>query len=136
MRGHIAGLAIPTAGLLLWACAARPPVQFEVWGVATDKSYGYSYHNPIKVGGFAEGRGTAHRNHFLELIRGPEGQALSYISNGFCCAFRTDSNAEPVGYLEVVLVSYKGIGKPAILYFDTVNFEGPKAPVGFTVAPP
>lgn len=136
MGGQIAGTVSLTAGLFLWACVGGPPVQFDVTGVATDKTYGYSYHNPIKVGGFAEGRGTAHRNHFLELIRGPEGQALSYLSNGFCCAFRTDNSAEPVGYLEVVLVSYKGIGKPAILYFDTVNFEGPKAPAGFIVAPP
>lgn len=136
MRGQIAGAAILAAGLVLWACAGKPPVQFEVTGVATDKTYGYSQHNPIKVGGFAEGRGADHRDHFLRLLRGPDGQSVSYISNGFCCAFRTDNSAEPLGYLEVVLVTYKGIGNPAILYLDNVNFEAPKAPVGFTVAPP
>jgi hypothetical protein len=107
-----------------------------VTGVATDKTYGYSQHNPIKVGGSAERRGADHRDRFFQVLRGPQGQPISYISNSTCCAFRTNDSTAPLGYLEVVLVTYKGIGHPAILYLDTVNFEAPKAPVGFTVAPP
>lgn len=124
------------AGLLLCACAAKPPVQFEITEVATDKTYGYSQHNPIKVGGSTQGRGADHRDWFFKVLRGPQGQPVSYVSNSTCCSFSTNSSAEPLGYLEVVLVTYKGIGSPVLLYVDTVNFDAPKAPVGFTFARP
>ena len=123
---------------LLWlgACAPKPPVQFEIAEVATDKTYGYSQHHPIKVGGSAQGRGADHRDWFFKVLRGPQGQPVSYVSNSTCCSFSTNSSAEPLGYLEVVLVTYKGMESPAILYVDTVNFDAPKAPVGFTFAQP
>ena len=136
MKVRIAGPGILAAGLLLCACAAKPPVQFEVTEVATDKTYGYSQHNPIKVGGSAQGRGADHREWFFKFLRGPKGQPVNYVGNGTCCAFSTPGSAEPVSYLEVFLVTYKGIGSPAIFYVDTVTFDAPKAPVGFTFARP
>jgi len=136
MNVRIAWPGVLAAGLFLCACAAKPPVQFEVTEVATDKTYGYSQRNPIKVGGSAQGRGADHRDWFFKALRGPQGQPVGYISNSTCCSFSTNSSAEPLGYLEVVLVTYKGIGSPAILYVDTVNFDAPKAPVGFTFAQP
>jgi hypothetical protein len=136
MRGQLARAGMPVVALVLWACAARPPVLLEVTGVATDKTYGYSQHNPIKVGGASERRGPEHLDRFFRMLRGPQGEPVSSISNGSCCAFRTSEGPEPLAYLEVFLVSYKGIEKPAILYLDTVHLEAPKAPVGFTVALP
>ena len=136
MKVRIAWPGILAAGLLLCACAAKPPVQFKVTDVAMDKTYGYSQHNPIKVGGWAQGRGADHRDWFFKVLRGPQGQPVSYVSNGTCCSFSTNDSAEPLGYLEVVLVTYKGIGSPVLLYVDTVNFDAPKAPVGFTFARP
>jgi len=136
MKVRIAWPGLLAAGLFFWACAAKPPVQFEVTEVATDKTYGFSQHNPIKVGGSTQSRGTDHRDWFFKFLRGPKGQPVSYVSSSTCCAFPTNSTAEPLGYLEVVVVTYKGIGSPAILYVDTVNFDAPKAPVGFTLARP
>lgn len=120
-------------GVGLGGCAGKPPVRFEVTEAATDQTYGHSQDNPIKVGGFAEGRGAANRDRFLKALRGPQGQPVSSVSNGTCCPFKTEDRSAPVGLLEVFVVTYQGSERPAILYIDVINFEAPKAPVGFTV---
>jgi hypothetical protein len=122
------------AGMVLAGCASKPQVvNFDVMEVATDKSYGYSQHHPIKVGGVAEGRAADHRDHYFKSLRGPKGQPISYISNGTCCQFDTKDGKTSTGQLEVFLVTYKGIGQPVILYLDAYTFESPKAPMGFSL---
>jgi hypothetical protein len=126
-------------GLLLLiaaGCAGTYVVPFTVRDVAADKHYGYDRDHPIKVGGFAEGRGGRHIEAFLSALRGPESQPVSYIGNGTCCSFLLDPDGKARGRLEVVLVSYRGISKPVILYFDTYHLDDPRAPAGFGAAAP
>ena len=113
-------------------CAAPyvPPV--TITEVATDKSYGYSEHSPVKVGGAAEGQAARHREAYFRLLLGPKGQPVSYVDQGTCCAFDLQRGVSEKGDLEVLLVSYPGMSKPVILYLDYYHFEAPKAPVGFT----
>jgi hypothetical protein len=120
-------------GLLTGACADKPPIRFEVTDTATDTTYGYSQGNPIRVGGYVQGQGPANRDRFFKALRGPQGQPVTYVSNGSCCPFKTDDSAAPVGLLEVLVVTYNGSERPAILYVDMFNFQSPRAPVGFTV---
>lgn len=98
-------------------------VQSTACEVSTDQTYGYSMENPIKVGGEAFG-GPARERLYLDNLRGPNGEGLSYEREG----------SLPFG--ETVLDGYKitGPGIEATLYLDEYSFTPPQAPVGFTCA--
>ena len=121
--------------MLMVACAAPYRAPIDLNEVADDKTYGYSQHNPVKLGGAAEGEKAKHREAFFAALRGPKGQAVSYISNGTCCMFDLDPAGKSTGELEVFLVSYPGIPKPVLLYLDHYHFETPKSPIGFGLTP-
>ena len=131
-----------SAGALFWltiltvGCAARPAPPFVLTEVETDKTYGYTENNPIKIGGVAEGEKARHREAFLNALRGPQGQPISFVSHGSCCMFDVGTGGKVKGNLEVLLVTYPKIPKPVILYLDAYHFETPKAPQGFTFASP
>lgn len=114
-------------------CTAPYVVPVTISEVATDKSYGYSQHSPIKVGGAAEGQSARHREAYFNLLLGPKGQSVSYVDQGTCCSFELQPGGTEKGDLHVLLVSYRGMSKPVILYLDYYHFEAPKAPTGFTV---
>jgi len=56
--------------------------------VATSGSYGYSAMAPIKVGG-GLGAGGNRTYQFLNTLRGPNGEEISYDRVGTCCPFDT-----------------------------------------------
>ncbi|MCQ3935642.1 MAG: hypothetical protein DPW18_01215 [Chloroflexi bacterium] len=89
--------------------------------VSSDPTYGYSETNPIQVGGdIFEGpsRAQAYLNH----LRGPNGEALTYEREG---SFPGN---------DTILDAYRitGPGIDEVLYVDQYNFSPPQAPVGFT----
>lgn len=129
-RSIVAALCLVTGG----GCAAPYVAPVTITEVATDKAYGYSEHSPVKVGGAAEGQSASHRDAYFKLLLGPKGQPVSYVDQGTCCAFNLKTGGTEEGDLEVLLVSYRGMSKPVILYLDYYHFEAPKAPVGFTSA--
>lgn len=89
--------------------------------VATDDTYGYSETNPIKVGG-GDFNGPSREEAYLDHLRGPNGEVLSYKREG----------SLPSG--DVILDAYAvtGPGVKAMLYIDEYNYSSPIAPVGFT----
>lgn len=89
--------------------------------VATDDTYGYSETNPIKVGG-GDFNGPSREEAYLDHLRGPNGEALSYERGG----------SLPSG--DVILDEYHvtGSGVDKVLYIDEYNYSSPMAPVGFT----
>lgn len=89
--------------------------------VSTDQTYGYTESNPIQIGGdfFA---GPSRERAYLDHLRGPNGETLSYERTG---SIPTDST---------ILDGYKitGPGISVTLYLDVYNYALLQAPIGFT----
>lgn len=91
--------------------------------VSDDESYGYTKENAIRVGGDAFG-GPAREREYLDTLRGPDGQVISYEREGSLPFEDT--------ILDAYIVTYAGLDEPARLYLDEYSFEDLFAPVGFT----
>jgi len=91
--------------------------------VASDESYGYEKGNAIRVGGdFFDG--AAREREYLDTLRGPDGQIISYVREG--SLFHEDV------ILDAYAISYSGLSGSIILYLDLYTFEELFSPVGFT----
>lgn len=91
--------------------------------ISTDTTYGYSKENAIRVGdGGNFLGGPARERAYLDHLRGPNGEPLSYQRNG------------SLNFEDTILDEYviHGLGTPVTLYIDIYKFEELKAPVGFT----
>ncbi|MFY0529634.1 hypothetical protein ACN28I_42875 [Archangium gephyra] len=91
-------------------------------------NYGYTPENPIKVGGGPDGE-----HEYLQHLRGPEGQQLSYNRLGSCCGFEDASLPFGGGMLDMYEVTYEGLEKPVTLFLDMYRREEPRAPSGFRI---
>jgi hypothetical protein len=93
--------------------------------IATDTTYGYTRENAIRVGGGGELFGGPTRERaYLENLRGPNGEPVSYERSG------------SLNFEDTILDEYviRGLKAPVTLYLDIYKFEELKAPVGFTCA--
>jgi len=93
--------------------------------VSTDASYGYTQGNPIRVGGDVFG-GPARARAYLDTLRGPNGETLSYTRNGSVVNDTTILDAYTIN----------GLAQATTLYVDQYSYETLKAPVGFTCSSP
>lgn len=91
--------------------------------ISTDPTYGYDPANPIKVGGDFL-MGPSRERMYLNHLRGPEGEAVTYEREG--------SEAYENGILDIYRLEYAGLDDPIIVYVDMYDWEPPLAPVGFT----
>ena len=89
--------------------------------ISTDKTYGYKEDNPIKVGG-GDFDGPSRERAYLDHLRGPKGEKLTYERNG----------SEQPGDVILDIFHITGAGLNIILYVDEYNFSDPQAPVGFS----
>ena len=134
----------PRLSLLLFlgfiACSSSPPA-FAPDGnpapldmeTSADSSYGYSAENPIRVGGARTERGPQNERSFLDALRGPAGQVLTYRRAGSCCPFTTrNAVIFDAGALDIYEVSYEGLTKPVTLFINMYDYQRPLVPVGFT----
>ena len=97
----------------------------KLTNISTDKKYGYTKKKPIKTGGIDKGY------HFLNALRGPNGEKIMYKRNGSCCSFKSKTSAFGKGYLDVYQVWYEG-KEPVTLYVNGYDYEKLKSPIGFT----
>ncbi len=93
--------------------------------VAGDPTYGYSKGNPIRVGGGGL-NGPPRERAYLDALRGPHGEAVTYQRMG--------SLPEGNTILDIYHLSYANLAAPAVLYVDEYTCESLYAPVGFTCA--
>lgn len=93
--------------------------------ISTDKKYGYSQNKPIKVGSIDK------EYHFLNALRGPNGEKLNYKRNGSFCVFKSKPVTFGKEFLDVYKVWYDG-GQPITLYINGYDYEDLKCPIGFT----
>lgn len=103
---------------------------FKITRVSTDKSYGYSELNPIKVG-----NGPKNARRYLNALAGPKGQKITYARIGSCCTFKTPYGYQGIGQLDRYKVSWAGLASPMILYIDMFDSGEMKSPPGLTIAP-
>jgi len=96
--------------------------------------FGYSTRNAIRVGG---GQETGERNQhaYLDALRGPGGETLTYLRIGSCCEFSTPNGLEgKTGLLDAYEVTYSGLARPITLYINMYDPPRgtPEIPHGFT----
>jgi hypothetical protein len=91
--------------------------------ISTDPTYGYQKTNAIRVGGGDFG-GPPREDVYLNNLRGPQGQKISYTRQGSVDFSGT--------ILDIYLV--QGLKQAVTLYVDEYGFTEPQAPVGFTCA--
>ncbi len=107
--------------------ATIAPTGASACPVATDESYGFTEANAIRVGGEAFG-GPSRAEAYLDTLRGPAGQAVTYS--------RVGSQPFEETVLDAYELTYEGAAQGAILFVDQYAFETLYAPVGFTCAAP
>ena len=91
--------------------------------VSTDKTFGYTKANPIKVGGGDFG-GPPREREYLDTLRGPNGEELTYDRLG----------SLPFDSTILDIYEIKGLKQTATLYVDEYSYTDPVAPAGFTCA--
>jgi hypothetical protein len=95
--------------------------------ITNDKTYGYTEKNPIKVGSIDKGY------HFLNALKGPMGEKISYERIGSCCPFKTkNALIGDQGLLGKYKIIYEGLEKSIILYINVYDKEELKCPYGLT----
>lgn len=106
--------------------------------IATDTEYGRTPEKPVMVGMVALEAGADNRSKYLNALRGPKGEAVTYRRLKACCPFQTpnqkmwDPKAK-MGLLERYELTYEGLEQPVILYINLYD-DGPiQAPEGFTI---
>ena len=100
---------------------------------STDKSYGFTQQNPIKLGNGVEG-GAANQRRYIELLRDAKGKGVSYKRLGSCCAYESANGFMGVGLLDMYELTYldeKGKKRKAIIYISFYDYEEPMVIYGF-----
>jgi len=104
----------------------------QLSGVSEDPTYGYNQENPIKVGGVKEHQGPENERRYLEALRGPTGQKISYNRVGSCCPFDAPDGFLGGGMLDIYEVTYEGVKTPVRLYLNMYDRDRLLAPRGFS----
>ena len=95
--------------------------------IATDTTYGYTKENAIRVGDGGDFfGGPARERAYLDNLRGPNGEPISYERTG------------SLNFEDTILDEYviTGLATSVTLYLDIYKLEELKAPIGFTCVGP
>lgn len=103
-------------------------------GISTDKTYGYTQNNPICVGNQDKMGGPQDERSYLNSIKGPYGEDISYVREGSCCAFKSKNGLMGTGLLDIYTINYDGLDEPITLYINMYDSDELEAPVGFTLS--
>jgi len=126
-------LASTSVGKDYYENARRTVEPFVVQEISTDSTYGFTAKNPVNVGG-GFGSGARNEQRYLNALRGPAGQAVTYERRGSCCMFKTPNGLDGMGLLDAYLVTWEGNAKPKVLYLNLYDDGWLKAPKGLSVA--
>lgn len=104
--------------------------------ISTDKSYGFSPKNPVKVGTGSNGAIENEQTYF-DLLRDEMGQHVKYIFKEKGPNFLSKSGLDGKGFLtkyEIKYNSKEGISKTTQIFLNHFEFENPKILMGFGTA--
>jgi hypothetical protein len=96
---------------------------------ATDPGYGYTAAKPIKTGSRAD---TRLHLLYLNSLRGPKGEPVSYERRGACCEYEDKTLPSGGGLLDAYDIQVDGGSKTITIYVDMYRIGPPLLPVGFT----
>ena len=106
---------------------------FLLTEISTDKSYGFTEKNPVRVGGVDKLEGPLNERRFLNALAGPNGEKVSYYRLGSCCPFNTDKGFNGKGLLDNYKVTWEGSKDTVSIYINMYDYGQLKAPFGFTI---
>lgn len=89
----------------------------------TDKTYGYTQGNPVKVGGVTTKEGPVNERRFLNALFGPGDKKMTYYRVGSCCPFTTDKGFSNIGMLDRYRLAEIG-SKDSVDIFINMYDEG------------
>ena len=92
---------------------------------ATDPEYGLKVEKAVQIGGGALYM-AARERRYLDSLKGPDGQALTYRRTGSTAGGAT---GKPTDVWEV---TWEGAAKPVALYLFAYSYGEPRVPAGFT----
>lgn len=101
--------------------------------ISNDETYGVTPKNPVHVGGVENGVGPASEREYLNQLKGPNGETISYNRTSSCCAFDSPRGFMGSGLLDVYEITYDGQKETIKIYINMYDYESPKAPAGFTI---
>jgi hypothetical protein len=113
----------------------RPKGTMLLSQTAANASYGYSQHSPVMIGG-GFGSGSERTYKFLNSLRGPNGETITYDRVGTCCPFKSKNS--PFGdeaLLEVYEIVAPGFQQPKRLYFNWYDEGVALIPMGLSAVP-
>ncbi len=115
-----------SAAAFLSACQTAPRSAQE-WSstageVSRNPTYGYTQHNPIKIGSIPESY------RYLKSLTGPKGEIIHFKHEGKCCSFVSENGPSGFGFLDIFVLSYDGLKEPVKLYINAYQHQSPKAP--------
>lgn len=100
---------------------------------SSDKSYGFSQNNPIKVGTGPEG-GPANQRMYLDLLRDAQGKLVRYTRLRSCCAYNSEYGFMGTAMLDEYELSYfdsKNKLRTVNVYLSFYDYEEPQILDGF-----
>ena len=101
-------------------------------GTATDPQYGYTAIKPVYVGGYDEPDASVNVFRYLNALRGPNGEAVTWAFEGTCCEYESTRDEFGVAAMQVYSLYYAGQElSPLVIHIDTYHFDGLYAPMGF-----
>ena len=121
-------LGVLLAGRAATQTPGIPPPQRPPCEQADNEHYGYTREQAIQVGG-SPIYGAARQRRYLDALRGPEGQIVTYKRLG-------QVGAPDGTILDAYEVTYQGLEKPVRLFLDWYHYTPPRLPRGFTCGGP
>lgn len=100
--------------------------------IAQNSSYGFTPENPIVLGDGNPENGPINETLFIETLKGPGGEKISYRRLGSCCVFKTPNGFLGSGLLDKYEVTHEGLDEPIFLYFNMYDQGEPKIPEGLS----
>ncbi|WP_284653322.1 2-dehydro-3-deoxyphosphooctonate aldolase [Flavobacterium terrisoli] len=106
---------------------------FHLTNQSSDKSYGFTEANPIKVGGSSESMGPKNERRFLSALKGPHGEKVRFYRDGSCCLFETPNVEKGMkGMLDIYKVYWDDIADTLQIYINMYDRDSLLIPVGLT----
>lgn len=106
---------------------------FHLHDQSSDKTYGFSESNPIKVGGSRESIGPKNERRFLSALKGPNGEKVRFYREASCCLFETPNVEKGMkGSLDIYKVYWEGITDTLEIYINMYDKDNLMIPVGLT----
>lgn len=110
----------------------------DVATISTDREYGVTQKKPVCVAGISQDVSdrVLNEQRYLNALRGPKGEQISYRRRGHCCDFKSPNGLMGWGVLDVYEVTWKGSPKPLLIYINMYDAGPLLAPKGLTLTTP